>query len=206
MTPERANVAGRGLDETRAFFAARAATWDERFPDDGPAFAQAVADLGVAPGACILDVGCGTGRALPAWRDAVGAGGVVVGVDVTPEMLTVASAHHRGIPSGFVLADGARLGVASGCADVVFAAGLVSHLADPVAALLELRRVTRPGGRLALFHPVGRRVLAARHHRIPDPDVLLDPRVLPAMLADAGWALDQVDDGADRYLAVATTR
>jgi hypothetical protein len=35
----------RALAETQAFFAARAATWDTRFPDDGPAYARAAAEL-----------------------------------------------------------------------------------------------------------------------------------------------------------------
>ena len=51
--------------ETREFFASRAATWDERFPDDGPAFAAAVAALSRRPGDAAVDLGCGTGRAVP---------------------------------------------------------------------------------------------------------------------------------------------
>jgi hypothetical protein len=70
--------------ETRAFFAPRAATWEERFPDDDPAYAAAVAELGLRAGQTALDAGCGTGRALPHLRAAVGRGGKVLGVDLTP--------------------------------------------------------------------------------------------------------------------------
>ncbi|MFC8887518.1 methyltransferase domain-containing protein, partial [Streptomyces cinereoruber] len=69
----------------REFFGARAADWDGRFPDDGPAYAAAVAELGLRPGGSVLDAGCGTGRALPPLRAAVGPSGTVVGVDLTPE-------------------------------------------------------------------------------------------------------------------------
>jgi SAM-dependent methyltransferase len=130
----------------------------------------------------------------------------VIGVDVTVEMLAVAQAKQRERATGLVLGDAAALSVASGRVDAVFAAGLLSHTPDPSATLVELRRVTRPGGRLGLFHPVGRRTLAARHGRTLDPDELLDPRVLPEVLAGAGWMLRQIDDGPDRYWAAATAR
>jgi SAM-dependent methyltransferase len=136
----------------------------------------------------------------------VGPAGAVIGVDVTVEMLAVAYTKHRDTATGLVLGDAARLSVASGRVDAVFAAGLLTHLADPAATLLELRRVTCRGGRLGLFHPVGRHVLAARHGRALHPDELLDPRVLPDALAGTGWMLRRIDDGPDRYWAVATTR
>jgi len=149
------------LDETRAFFASRALRWNDRFGDDGPAYEQAIRESDVPPGATVVDVGCGTGRALPAMRDAVGDGGVVIGIDLTPEMLTVASLQCTS-QFQLVLADARRLPLADGSIDVVFAAGLVQHLPDPRAGLAELARVTRPGGRLIIFHPSGRAALAAR--------------------------------------------
>ncbi|MET9872575.1 SAM-dependent methyltransferase, partial [Streptomyces sp. NPDC006386] len=63
------------------FFTARAADWDTRFPDDGPAYAAAVAELGLRAGDRVLDAGCGTGRALPPLRAGVGPCGVVLGAD-----------------------------------------------------------------------------------------------------------------------------
>ena len=97
MTP--ASRAERTRAETRAFFAARAAGWDERFPDDGPAFAGAAAALDLPRGGTVLDVGCGTGRAAGALRAEVRELGVVIGVDVTPEMLAVAAASGGRAPS-----------------------------------------------------------------------------------------------------------
>ncbi|EFE85291.1 predicted protein, partial [Streptomyces albidoflavus] len=67
----------------REFFTPRAATWDSRFPDDGPAYEAAVRALGPRPGDAVLDAGCGTGRALPALRAAVGPAGTVLGADLT---------------------------------------------------------------------------------------------------------------------------
>ncbi|MEU5216766.1 methyltransferase domain-containing protein [Streptomyces sp. NPDC020807] len=189
----------------REFFGARAAGWDSRFPDDGPAYAAAVSELGLRPGDAVLDAGCGTGRALPPLRAAVGPSGTVLGADLTPEMLAEAvRAGRQGRDGGtLLLADVGALPVGDSALDAVFGAGLVSHLADPVADLRELARVVRPGGRLALFHPIGRAALAARHgRRITPDDLRAEPNLRP-VLAESGWRLVRYVDEDTRYLALA---
>jgi SAM-dependent methyltransferase len=188
---------------TQAFFAPRAAGWEEKFPDDGPAYDRAVADLAPRAGAAVLDAGCGTGRALIPLRGAVGRPGVVIGVDATREMLVEAVRLGRHALASLVLADVLRLPVPDASVDAVFAAGLVPHLSDPAAGLSELARVTRRGGRLGVFHPVGRAMLAARRgNAVSDADPLSPVRI-PGLLEGAGWRLVTLDDVADRYLAMA---
>ncbi|MCZ9337424.1 methyltransferase domain-containing protein, partial [Streptomyces sp. TRM76130] len=101
------------------------ADWDNRFPDDGPAYAAAVAELGLRRGDRVLDAGCGTGRALPPLRAAVGASGVVLGADLTPAMLQAARRAGRHREGRLLLADAARLPLRSRSLDAVFAAGLI---------------------------------------------------------------------------------
>jgi ubiquinone/menaquinone biosynthesis C-methylase UbiE len=131
-----------------------------------------------AVGGVAVDVGCGTGRALPALRAAVGPAGRVMGVDLTPRMLAAARDSAAAGDALLVLADARHLPLATASVDAVFAAGLVTHLPDTDAGLRELARVTRPGGLLVLFHPSGR----------------------------AGWALATYDDPPHRFLAVAVRR
>lgn len=188
---------------TRAFFGPRAAEWEDRFPDDGPAFRRAVAELALRSGDAVADVGCGTGRALPELRAAVGERGVVLGVDVTVEMLAEALRRGRRAIATLALGDAMALPLADGSLDAVFASGLVTHLPDPVAGLAELARVCRPGGRLAIFHPVGRAALAARQGRELSPDDVRAPERIQGLLAVAGWRCESVDDAAERYLALA---
>jgi SAM-dependent methyltransferase len=192
------------LPESRAFFAVRAATWDIKFGDDLPAYAAAVAEAALPAGGVAVDVGCGTGRALPALRAAVGPTGQVLGVDITPEMLAVAAERAAPLGAGLLLADARRLPLPDAAADALFAAGLIAHLPDPLAGLRELARVTRPGGRLVIFHPSGRAALAARHGRPVRADEPLSPGPLAAVTGASGWRLDSYDDPPHRFLALAT--
>jgi SAM-dependent methyltransferase len=182
------------LAETRAFFAPRAATWEQRFPDDDPAYAAALAEVGLHPGQTAVDVGCGTGRALPHLRTAVGPDGRVLGFDLTPQMLATARGYGRNAHALLVMADARRLPLPAASVDGAFAAGLLPHLPDPGLGLTELARVTVPDGRLVLFHPSGRRLRQ---------DDLLAPDPLRRLLDRTGWSLARYDDGHDHFLAIA---
>ncbi|MFJ3624555.1 class I SAM-dependent methyltransferase [Streptomyces albidoflavus] len=190
----------------REFFTPRAATWDSRFPDDGPAYEAAVRALGLRAGDAVLDAGCGTGRALPALRAAVGAAGTVLGADLTEAMLAEAVRAGRREEGALLLADAERLPLRTGALDAVFAAGMVSHLADPVAGVREWARAVRPGGTLALFHPIGRAALAARQGRTLTPDDLRAEGPVTALLEAGGWQVRSYADEPERYLVLAKRR
>ena len=185
--------------ETVAFFEARAATWDTQFGDDMPAYRWAVDALAIRSGAVAVDVGCGTGRALPPLRAAVGPAGTVIGLDLTEQMLRAAAGLGRDRDASLVLADARSLPLGDAVADVVFAAGLVHHLPDADAGLAELARITTPGGQLALFSPTGRAALAARHGRTLRPNELFAEPVLRATLGRTGWTPLEYDDAADHF-------
>ena len=202
-----APLAARGpwyLTETRAFFACRAATWDAKFGDDLPAYCAAVAEAGIRRGGVAVDIGCGTGRALPPLRMAVGPSGTVIALDITPEMLKVAKPAATLAAASLVLADARVLPFPAASVDAIFAAGLVNHLPDTEAGLRELARVTRPGGLLVLFHPSGRAALAARHGHALSPDEPLAEGQLRRSTAAAGWTVTAYDDAPSRFFAVAT--
>lgn len=186
---------------TRTFFTPRAATWEERFAADNPVYAAAVSRMELRPGQRALDVGCGSGRALPALRAEVGADGVVVGVDLTPAMLAATAREGRAGLARLLLADACRLPMPAGAVDGVFSAGLINHVPDPAAALREWARVTAPGGVLLLFHPSGRAERAARHRRPLDPDDPLAEENLRPALRAAGWAPAHYEDAPHHFLA-----
>ncbi|MBC9717469.1 methyltransferase domain-containing protein [Streptomyces sp. TRM66268-LWL] len=188
--------------DVQEFFGARAADWDSRFPDDGPAYERGVAAIGLRHGDRVLDAGCGTGRALPVLRAAVGSEGTVLGADLTPAMLHEAVRAGRDAAGSLLLADVGRLPLHDGVLDAVFGAGLISHLPEPAANLRELARVVRPGGHLALFHPIGRKALAARRgRRITPDDLRAEPNLRP-LLAGSGWRMISYVDEDAQFLAL----
>lgn len=188
------------------FFTPRAADWDARFPDDGPAYAAAVGELGLREGDRVLDAGCGTGRALPPLRAAVGPSGVVVAADLTPAMLAAAVQAGRHRDGQLLLADVTALPLRTESLDAVLGAGLIAHLPNPAENLRELARVVRPGGTLALFHPIGRAALAARQGRRITPGDLRAEANLRPLLAASGWDMTSYVDEDTRFLALATRR
>ena len=94
----------------------------------------------------LLDVGCGPGSITAGLAQAV-APGEVVGIDLQPTLIERARTAARGVANlRFEVGDLYRLPFADGSFDAVFANGILMHLAEPLRALAELRRVLRSGG------------------------------------------------------------
>ncbi len=103
------------------------------------------------PGLSLLDVGCGPGTLTVDLARRV-APGRVVGIDRATEVLEHAKRHAQdaGVAVEFRAGDVYALDLPAASFDVVHAHQVLQHLADPVAALRELRRVARPGGTVAV--------------------------------------------------------
>lgn len=113
-------------------------------------------------GATVLDVGGGPGYFADAFR---AAGAHYVGVD--PD---VGELSARGSPAaGMIRASGTELPVRSGSVAVCYSSNVLEHVADPVAMLDEMVRVTRPGGTVFVsftpwFSPWGGHETAPWHY------------------------------------------
>jgi len=98
------------------------------------------------PGLRLLDVGCGPGTITADFATRL-APGTVLGIDASAEVIDAARRDHPDVT--FSVADVYDLGLEDASWDVVHAHQVLQHLADPVAALREMRRVVRPGGIVA---------------------------------------------------------
>lgn len=109
--------------------------------------APLLADLaGVAPGQRVLDVGCGPGALTVELVARVGPG-LVAAVDPSPPFVAAVQERHPDVEVH--LAGAEQLPFADASFDVALAELVVHFMSDPVAGLVEMRRVTRPGGTVA---------------------------------------------------------
>lgn len=103
-------------------------------------------------GAALLDVGCGPGTITADLAERVGPTGRVTAADASEEVLGQArrTVAERGLGNvEFAVADVHALDFPDDSFDVVHAHQVLQHVADPVQALREMRRVCRPGGIVA---------------------------------------------------------
>lgn len=116
---------------------------------------KALARGGVGPGQTVVDVGCGFGLETNRLARLVQPGGRAVGLDHS--VAFVAEARRRaaaaGIDVAFEAGDAQALPFADASFDVARAEHVLIYIADPEKALAELRRVTKPGGTIALIEP-----------------------------------------------------
>jgi demethylmenaquinone methyltransferase/2-methoxy-6-polyprenyl-1,4-benzoquinol methylase len=159
------------------------------------------------PGELVLDLAAGTGTSSQPFADR---GALVVPCDFSLGMLTVGKQARPALP--FTAGDGTQLPFADETFDAVTISFGLRNIVDPVAGLREMRRVTRPGGRLVVCefsHPTYRPVrtvyleylmkalptIARAVSSSPDAYVYLaesirawpDQQGLADLVADAGW-------------------
>lgn len=104
------------------------------------------------PGRTVLDIGCGPGTITEGLARRV-APGPVIGMDRAAGPLEAAGARARELGLDnltYRTGDAYALDLPDGSVDVVHAHQVLQHLTDPVAALIEMRRVCRPGGVVAV--------------------------------------------------------
>lgn len=116
--------------------------------------------FGIGAGQVVVEVGCGTGFYSVEAARRVGSSGRLVCLDLQAQMVWHARGRveSTGLSAGFVQANAHALPLRDGSVDHVFLIGVLGEIPDQEAALAEVRRVLRGGGRLSISE------------QLPDPD------------------------------------
>ncbi|KRE99232.1 ubiquinone biosynthesis protein UbiE [Nocardioides sp. Soil777] len=142
-----------------------AITWEAERPSDyltrlassdfGSAYKSLVlAELGLQPGATVVDLGCGPAADLAPLARAVGSAGRVVGIDHDASAVAIAAQATLAHPQVEVeVGDVHRLTLATGSVDRVHTDRVLQHVDDPDAVIAEAARIMRPGGVAAFAEP-----------------------------------------------------
>jgi SAM-dependent methyltransferase len=167
---------------------------------------RAMAALAPAPGEHILDIGCGAGQTSLELARAVGAGGAVLGVDLSELLLDLARRRGAGMAAFDVRqGDAQTFAFEPGAFDAAFSRFGVMFFEDATAAFANIRRALRPGGRLAFVcwrqsdeNPIIRLPFEAAADLLPEPPpaepgapgpfAFANPDRVRGILAAAGFA------------------
>lgn len=119
-----------------------------------PMHREMVAWLNIAPGSHVLDAGCGGGGMTKLLAEAVGDGGQVTALDIEAALLEsvkallVETQHVSRVEYEQASID--ALPFPDGTFDLVWCSRVIHHMPDQLAAVREIRRVLKPGGRFAM--------------------------------------------------------
>jgi ArsR family transcriptional regulator len=195
----REQVLNRRQRDTQAFFSGVAYEWDRlRAELFGETSDLQLLPALLDPDVVVGDLGCGSGRIAATIAPYAGA---VVAVDSSPEMLEVARTRLADFDNvQLVHARIEDLPLESASLDLALVVHLLHHVADPPAALAEVARVLRPGGRLVLAdvlpHPYDEYRRTMGHVWLGFGRPAIESELARAGLASERWHEAGVEPGA----------
>lgn len=166
----------------------------------GPFALDLVNDAGLRPGERVLDVACGTGTIARLASERVGMSGRVSGLDVNAAMLQIARSLPAAAPIKWYETAAESVPLPDESFDVIFCGLGLQFFADKPAALREMRRLLKPGGRVYLSTPrpnafmdvldrsMARSVSEEASAFVHAVFSLNDPDELKGLLTDAGFS------------------
>lgn len=195
-------------EDHRRYFNVASAWWDGHIEADVRHFLKGATDaLDLAQGATVLDLGSGTGVAVPLLAGSVGNEGRVFCLDPAERMLArAASRRDQQCAVEYVWGDAHSIPFPGEAFDEVFCFRCFSHFRDKMGAVGEIARVLKPGGRFTVLYPEGSELVNVHHAALGGvfANDKLPPKPLMArLLGESGFGSIDITDSRGRYRATA---
>ncbi|HUV31702.1 MAG TPA: methyltransferase domain-containing protein [Acidobacteriota bacterium] len=194
-------------DPHQEFFDGLAAEWDLQFTaEDLERLSHIVGMLDLEEGMDVLDLGCGTGVLFDLVRRRIGADGTVTGVDFSIQMARVAHRNFSFANVNVVDADASALPFGDSTFDLSISFSAFAHFANQQRALLEARRVLKPGARFHIIHLISSKELSDLHRQIGGAvahDALPEREEMDRMFNASSFTDVRIEDHPGLYLASA---
>lgn len=142
------------------FFDLCAPSWDANMVRSDEKIGTILDNAGVKSGSCVLDVACGTGVLMPDYIQRGVAS--VTGIDISPEMIKVASKKFRQDNVRFLCGDVLTENI-GGAYDAIVIYNAFPHFPDPERLIARLAAALAPGGILTVAHGAGRKWIDVHH-------------------------------------------
>lgn len=198
------------MRDQQEFFDTRAKTWEKTCypPQTRKRLEQLVEEFSLCPGACVLDVGTGSGVLQPYVRQIIGPSGRIVAFDLSFNMIHEARTKELSSHDLFFQGNAQAMPLHANSFDHVICFAAFPHFPNALTALCELSRVAKPGAEVIIAHLLSREELAKHHgaHDAVADDVLPNDDEMRALFAQAGLHPPQITDCPGRYMARARKR
>lgn len=148
------------IKETKDFFDARAASWDERSKSDLVVLKNMILSSGLKENEEVLDVACGTGIITGILSSITKT--KVIGLDLSPEMIKVATSKYKDDKNIEFLVDD-FLAFQGEMKDAIYIFNAYPHFQDIELLKNSLYRNLKPGGRFVIFSDLSLEELKIHH-------------------------------------------
>ena len=151
----------------QSYFNSKAEIWDEAIAEkDLERLANMAARLAIQMDSTVLDVGTGTGVFIPFLLEKIGSKGKLFCLDFAEEMLKKARAKNFKGNIRFICADIMNNNLEGSFFDALVCYSSFPHFQDKLAALKEMYRLLKSGGRLFILHTSSREAINKIHKQI----------------------------------------
>ena len=161
----------------------------------------------VKKGLKILEPGCGTGRLTEILAKQTGPEGVVVALDISPNMIKICRARLAGLTNCRLYCTAMEdFPCEPNEFDLVICHQVFPHFDDKAEAVANMARVLRPRGRLVVFHFKGSSHINDVHRKagtVIEKDLLPPEKEMKKIFREAGFVVQKFTDDDQGYLLCA---